>query len=315
MRVLITGGAGCLGSALAERLALSGHSVLVIDNLATGSAEHLNVVPGVEFIEATIADEEAVARAFAKLEPTHVIHCAASYKNPDDWAEDARTNVLGTIHVARAAKAVRVRRFVNFQTALCYGLPDRVPIPVDHPLRPFTSYGISKVAGEQIVAASGLPFVSFRTANVTGPRLFIGPIPTFYKRLKAGQKCFCSDTSRDFIDMSDFLRIVDLALADDAPTGIFNVSSGEGHTVKEVFDIVLEHVGVVPSDPVPVLPPGDDDVPSVVLDPSKTVDAFGWQAAIPFGDAVRRTLAWYDRHGVSGLYSHLAAPGGEKGGR
>lgn len=308
MRVLITGGAGCLGSALAERFGRSGHNVLVIDNLATGNTNNLASMPGLEIIEGTIADEEIVARAFAEFAPTHVIHSAASYKNPDDWAEDARTNVLGTIHVVQAAKVARVRRFINFQTALCYGRPDRVPIPVDHPLKPFTSYGISKVAGEQVVAASELPFVSFRTASVTGPRLSIGPIPTFYKRLKAGQKCFCSDTSRDFLDMSDFLSIVDLALADNAPNGIFNVSSGEGHTVKEVFDIVLDHLGLVPAEPVPVVPPGNDDIRAVVLDPAETQRAFGWRAAIPFADAVRRALAWYDMHGVPGLHSHLKAP-------
>ena len=134
---------------------------------------------------------------------------------------------MGTINVVDAARRHRVSRFLNFQTVLCYGRPKTVPIPVEHPLRPFTSYGISKVAGEQYLAMSGLPFASFRLANVTGPRLAIGPIPTFYKRLKSGQGCFCTDAQRDFLDMSDFLAAVDLAMEDDAPTGIFNVSSGE----------------------------------------------------------------------------------------
>ncbi len=93
---------------------------------------------------------------------------------------------------------------MNFQTVLCYGRTEVVPIPPSHPTRPFTSYGISKIAGEQYLFSGGLPVVSLRIANVTGPRLAIGPIPTFYKRLKAGQSCFCSDTVRDFLDMSDF---------------------------------------------------------------------------------------------------------------
>ena len=181
-----------------------------------------------------------------------------------------------------AAKEVGASRIVNFHTALGYGRPDTVPIPVTAPLRPFTSYGISKQAGENYLALSGLPFVSLRLANVTGPRLAIGPIPTFYKRLKAGQKCFCSRTVRDFVDMEDFLTIVDLAMAANAPNGIFNVSTGTGHTVKEIFDIVVEHLGIELDQPVDEVDPGPDDVPAVVLDPSQTMTAFGWDHVMAF---------------------------------
>ena len=109
---------------------------------------------------------------------------------------------------------------------------------------------------------SDVPVVSLRLANVTGPRLAIGPIPTFYKRLKAGQKCFCSDTVRDFLDMSDFLAIADLSLQEGRPTGVFNVSTGEGHSIKEVFDVVLDYVGATLAEPVPVVAPGADDGPA-----------------------------------------------------
>src|SRR6185295_7585804 len=114
----------------------------------------------------------------------------------------------------------------------------------------------------------------------TGPRLAIGPIPTFYKRLKAGQKCFCSDTVRDFLDMSDFLSLMDLAVREAAPTGVYNVSTGEGHSIKDVFDEVVAYLGVKLAEPVPVVPPGADDVPAVVLDPSTTERAFGWKAGV-----------------------------------
>ena len=125
-----------------------------------------------------------------------------------------------------------------------------------------------------------VPVVSLRLANVTGPRLAIGPIPTFYKRLKAGQGCFCSDTTRDFLDMDDFFSIMDAALDESAPAGVFNVSTGEGHTIKEVFDVVADHLGIEPTSPVPIVPPADDDVPAVVLDPAHTQAELGWQAAL-----------------------------------
>ncbi|MGH6769072.1 MAG: NAD-dependent epimerase/dehydratase family protein [Xanthobacteraceae bacterium] len=309
MRILITGGAGCLGSNLTERYLEAGHSVLVLDNFATG---HRGSLPdqhcGLTLVEGSVTDTALVGRLFADFKPSHVIHSAAAYKDPDDWVEDARTNVAGTINVVRAAKACGIARFVNFHTALCYGRPDKVPIPADAPVRPFTSYGISKQAGENYLAIAGLPFVSLRLANVTGPRLAIGPIPTFYTRLKAGKSCFCSKTVRDFIDMDDFFAIVDLVMAEGGPTGVFNVSTGTGHTIKEIFDIVADHLKIALKDPVPEVDPGPDDVPAVVLDPAKTIETFGWRPRYAFNDTVRRMLAWYDINGVTAIYSHLKAP-------
>lgn len=305
MRILITGGAGCLGSNLIEHWLPRGHEILAIDNFATGKREVVPPISGLALIEGSIADRDLVDRAFDDFRPTHVVHSAASYKDPADWREDTATNVGGTVNVIGAARAHRVSRILNFQTVLCYGRPDTVPIPVDHPLRPFTSYGVSKVAGEQYLAMSGLPFASLRLANVTGPRLAIGPIPSFYKRLKAGQACFCTDATRDFLDMSDFLAAVDLAMADDAPTGIFNVSSGEGHSIRNVYDAVRSHLQL-PVDPgVKVVPVGDDDVSVVVPDPSRTRSVLGWKAKVPFADTIERMLRWYDTYGVSDVYSHL----------
>lgn len=311
MRILITGGAGCLGSNLVERYLPQGHEILILDNFATGQREVLPVgLDGLTLIEGSVADAALVDRCFADFAPTHVIHSAAAYKDPADWREDTRTNVAGTINVARASEASGVKRLVNFQTALCYGRPDKVPIPVDAPLRPFTSYGISKTAGEHYMLMAEVPTISLRLANVTGPRLAIGPIPTFYKRLKAGQSCFCSDTTRDFLDMEDFFCAMDLALAEDAPTGVFNVSTGDGKTIKDVYDAVAHYLGIEPSE-APIVPPGDDDVPAVVLDPSQTERILDWRAKIGFQEMMRRMLVWYDAHGVNAIYSHLARPSAE----
>jgi UDP-glucose 4-epimerase len=308
MRLLITGGAGCLGSNLVEHYLPQGHEILVVDNFATGRREVLPELPGLGLVEGSVADRQLVESLFSRFGPTHVIHSAAAYKDPQDWREDAASNVTGTINVVEASRHAGVKRLINFQTALCYGRPDKVPIPVEHPTRPFTSYGISKTAGEAYLAISDLPFVSLRLANISGPRLAIGPIPTFYQRLKAGQGCFCTDAVRDFLDMADFLDIMDLVLRDDAPTGTFNVSTGEGHTIKEVFDAVAGYLGIIPAEAVPVVPPGPDDVPAVVLDPAYTEKTLGWRAMIGFPETIERMLRWYDAHGISAIYSHLQAP-------
>ncbi|MBL8421059.1 MAG: NAD-dependent epimerase/dehydratase family protein, partial [Dechloromonas sp.] len=292
---------------LIEHWLPQGHEIFVIDNFATGKREVVPEVPGLAVKEGSIVDQALVDACFAQFQPEVVIHAAAAYKDPDDWVEDSRTNVIGSAHVARAAKACGARRLINFQTALCYGRPQQLPIPATHPTAPFTSYGITKTAGEQFMLLSGVPTLSLRIANVTGPRLAIGPIPTFYKRLKAGQNCFCSDTSRDFLDMSDFLAFMDIAIQPDAPTGVCNIASGEAHSIKEIFDLVTDYLGLG-SKEVPVVPPAADDVPVVSLDASETLKAFGWQARVGFAETIKRQLAWYDRYGISDVFSHLKAP-------
>ena len=318
MRILITGGAGCLGSNLIEYYQPKGYPILVVDNFATGRREVVEGIPGVSVVEGSICDRDLVDRVFHDFRPTHVIHSAASYKDPRNWREDADTNLGGTINVAEAAIEAGARRLVNFQTALCYGRPEKVPIPIDHPLRPFTSYGISKTAGEQYLLSlvgREMEVVSLRLANVTGPRLAIGPIPTFYKRLKEGKSCYCSDTVRDFLDMSDFLTLMDLVLVEGAATGVFNVSTGKGYSIKDIFDSVASYLDIHTDEEVPVVPAGEDDVPAVVLDPAETEKAFGWKAQVGFQDTIEKMLKWYDVHGVSAIYSHLAqASADSKGG-
>jgi UDP-glucose 4-epimerase len=304
MKILITGGAGCLGSNLIEHWLPGGHEIFVIDNFATGKREVVPNVTGLTVVEGSVTDASLVNQFFEKFKPEVVVHSAAAYKDPENWVEDATTNVIGSAIVSRAAKANGVSRLINFQTALCYGRPQTLPIPVTHTTAPFTSYGITKTAGEQFMLLSGVPTVSLRIANVTGPRLAIGPIPTFYKRLKAGQNCFCSDTSRDFLDMSDFLSFMDIAIQSGAHTGVYNVSSGEAHSIKEIFDIVSHHLKLEKID-VPITPALDDDVPIVVLDPIKTNIDFAWRAKVNFVETIERQLEWYDQYGISDVFSHL----------
>lgn len=310
MRILITGGAGCLGSNLIEHFVPLGHEVFVLDNFATGNREVLPDVAGLSWREGDVADKQTVAEVFAEFEPSHVIHAAAAYKDPHDYLEDARTNVTGSILVAEQCRERGVKRLINLQTALIYGRPDQVPIAVDHPMRPFTSYGISKASGEMYMrlACGGVPFVSLRLANITGPRLAIGPIPTFYQRLKAGKVCFCSDTVRDFLDMSDFMSLMETVLADDAPAGNFNISTGDGHTIKDVFDVVCRYLNIELEEEVPIVPAGDDDVPAVVLDASMAREVLAWEAKVGFTETLEKMLRWYDEYGINQIYSHLAAP-------
>jgi len=304
MRLLVTGGAGSLGSNLVEHVGDRCEAVLVVDNFVTGKLGALLPRPNMEVVQGSIENAGLVDRVFREFRPTHVVHSAASYKDPNDWVRDASVNVIGTINVVRAAERADVARFVNFQTALCFGRPTTVPIPADHPTRPFTSYGVSKTAGEAVVQASSLDWVSLRISNVTGPRLAIGPIPAFYKRLKAGEPCSVSTTVRDFLDMSDFLSLMDRVL-ESKGRGTYNVSTGVGHSIQDVFNIISRYLGIDSASPSILNSPGPDDVLAVVLDASETERSFGWRAVVGFEETLWRVLRWYDVNGVTDVYSHL----------
>ncbi len=217
---------------------------------------------------------------------------------------DVETNINGAIYLAKNCAQLGIENILNFQTALCYGTPLSTPININHPLQPLTSYAISKVAAEQYLLNSGLNVVSLRIANVASPHLSIGPIPTFYKRLKAGQPCFCTDAVRDFLSFNDFIRFIDCVVESPLETATYNVASGQGHTIHDVYIAVAHHLGIDPSG-VEVRPCGDDDVQEVVLDPTSGTKKFGWKAQDDFQSVMHQQLTWYDANGVGEIYSHL----------
>src|SRR6056300_1154896 len=144
-KILITGGAGCLGTNIVEKLFSQDIDFLIIDNYETGKK---GVLPSnfsnIIVKEGDIKNRDFVRDTVLDFKPDIVIHSAAAYKDPENHTEDVGTNILGTINLVDACKEVNIQRIINFQTALCYGRPSEVPIKESQPNRPFTSYGISK---------------------------------------------------------------------------------------------------------------------------------------------------------------------------
>jgi UDP-glucose 4-epimerase len=309
MKVLITGGAGFIGSHLIDRLLATGRHVLVIDNFATGRRDNLTGHENLTLVEGSIADPAVVDGAFSRFRPDVVVHAAASYKDPENWSEDVRTNVLGTAHVVKASQATQVKRFVYFQTALCYGLqPLEQPISLSHPIRANgSSYAVSKTAGEQYVELSGLQWISFRLANAYGPRNLSGPLPTFYHRLTQRKSCFVMDTRRDFIYVDDVVAVVLKAIDGKGGTGPYHVSTGTDYAIKELFDATLQALAIKLDREVEVRPRSADDAFTILLDPSRTHRDFQWQASTPLTEGVARAVAYYRQHGISQTFTHLKA--------
>ncbi|MBL4844270.1 MAG: NAD-dependent epimerase/dehydratase family protein [Planctomycetes bacterium] len=304
MRVLITGGSGFIGSHLTESLLADGHQVLVIDNLSTGRADNLEPHDSLEVVNETIADGAAVLAIFHRFKPEQVAHAAASYKDPENWTEDTLTNALGTANVVKAAMAHEVKRFVYFQTALCYGSkPLEHPITLKHPRLPDCSYAISKTAGEEYLEMSGLNYVTLRLANIIGPRNLSGPLPAFFKRLTTGKECTVFRTRRDFIFVDDLVRLVRLALDGKGPSGTYHASTGQDTAIKELYDGVAKALGL--DVPCKEADPGPDDAPTILLDPSETHANFEWRAETPLEDIISAAVKWYKEKGLKEFYTHL----------
>ena len=306
MKVLVTGGLGQIGSHITEMLLARGDSVLVIDNLATGRREHLIDNKNLKIVIDTISNKKKLSELFQDFKPEVVIHTAASYKDPNDWYNDTLTNCVGGSNIVALSLENNVKRFIYFQTSLCYGLkPIEQPITLNHPKFPAsTSYSITKTANEDFIEISGLDYVTFRLANVIGPRNVAGPLPIFYQRLKDNKKCFITKSRRDFVFVKDLAKIV-LKACDGVGNGAYHFSSGTDVSIKKLYDSVVKAMNIknYPEPDVKELSP--DDVFSILLDPERTFKDFGEINFTPIETTVDEAIKYFEQHGTLGEYTHL----------
>lgn len=310
MKIFVTGGLGQIGSHVSEMLLARGDEVVTIDNLATGRKEHLSDDPNLKIVIDTIADRNVVNAIVSSFRPDVIVHTAASYKDPDDWYNDTLTNCVGGTNVIQAAKENGVERFIYFQTSLCYGLkPQQQPIRLDHPKYPAnTSYAISKTANEDYLEISGLDYVTFRLANVIGPRNVAGPLPIFYQRLKDGRKCFVTKSRRDFVFVKDLAAVV-IKACDGTGHGAYHFSSGTDVAIIDLYNAVVKAMNIAEYPEPDIRDLGADDVHSILLDPTRTFADFGRIGFSPIEQTVSEAIKYYQQHGTLGEYTHLRIEG------
>lgn len=306
-KVFVTGGLGQIGSHVVEMLLERGDQVIAIDNLATGRREHLKDHPNLKVVIESIANKPLVDKLVGEFKPDAIVHTAASYKDPNDWHNDTLTNCVGGSNVIHAAKDNEVKRFIYFQTALCYGVkPLQQPIRLDHPKFPAnSSYAITKTANEDFLEISGVDFVTFRLANVVGPRNVSGPLPIFFQRLRDEKKCFCTKARRDFVFVKDLARYTVKAI-DGTGHGAYHFSSGTDIAITELYDAVVKAMGLPEYPEAEIRELGPDDAPSILLDPSRTIQDFGPIEFTPLHETVSAAVAYYSEFGVHGEYTHLS---------
>src|ERR1700722_15576433 len=301
MKVFITGGSGQVGSTVADMLLARGDEILSLDDFSTGRHDNLLDQHHLTQIEGSIADAALIDQLFSDFKPEVVVHTAASYKDPENWSTDALVNAVGGANIAKACKTHKVRRLIYFQTALCYGTqPRQHPIRLDHPINPVnSSYAISKTAGEHYVELSGVEWVTFRLANVIGPRNVSGPLPIFFARLSKGQKCFVTPARRDFCYSQDLAKVVVRAV-DGKGNGTYHFSSGRDISIKELYDAVVRAMKLNHYPEPELRPLGHGDAPSILLDPTRTFADFGEITFTALDDVARISVERWQRDGVVG---------------
>ena len=281
-KVLVTGGAGFIGSHAVERLLSKDHSVYVIDDLSTGKRENLPEHEKLKFFERDILDN-SLGEIFEKERPDFVIHLAAQVSvsnSVSDPYADARTNILGSINLLRLSKTYNVKKFVAASSAAVYGIPKYLPIDENHPTEPISPYGLSKVTMERYIKLSGVPYVIFRFSNAYGARQYLskesGVISVFDKVMKNNEQVSIFGDGaqiRDFVYAGDIAEIFERAISSDVSNETLNFSTNKGITVNKLFLMMRDIYGYKKT---PVfLPEREGEIRDSILSNEKVVSLLG----------------------------------------
>jgi len=299
--VLVTGGAGFIGSHVAERFAREGFEIRVLDDLSTGHAA--NLAPGWKLVRADVADAAAVDSAVAGSEI--VVHLAAFTSVPESFARHAdcyRTNVFGTNLLIRACVRHGVRKLVFASSSAVYAeLPDAPKSETECP-GPGSPYGVSKLAGEHLLGAAaeidGLASMALRFFNVYGPRqpansAYAAAVPIFLERALRGEALTIygdGRQTRDFVFVADVADAV-LRAALSPATGVANLGTGLAQEILGLADAVAELAGH--HVPHRFAPSRAGDVRASCADAARARQLLGWSGGRPLAEGLAATLAWY----------------------
>lgn len=302
MRALVTGGAGFIASHVSDRLLREGHTVAVVDNLATGKRE--NLPADAAFHEVDVRDGE-LSRVFAVEKPEIVFHHAAQMdvrKSVTDPRYDADVNLLGTLNLLENCREHGVRKIVYAGTGgAMFGEAAYLPVDEKHPILPISPYGVSKHTVEHYLYAYhvnfGLDFTVLRYPNVYGPRQDphgeAGVVAIFSLQLLSGEvpKIFGDGTkTRDYCYVDDIVEANMLAV-DRGGAGLYNIGRGIEVSDREIFEAVRDAVGV-PVEP-EYAPPRPGEVEHIALDAALAASELGWEWKVDLRDGVKTAVEFY----------------------
>jgi UDP-glucose 4-epimerase len=302
MKVLVTGGAGFIGSHLVDRLVMEGHEAVVVDNLATGKRRNIN--RAARFYKMDIQSWR-LERVFRNERPNVVMHLAAQMdvrKSVEDPMFDAQVNVLGTLNVLQQAVRHGVRKVIfSSSGGAIYGEQEIYPAPEVHVTKPLSPYGLSKLCGEQYLSyyqrVSGLQAVSLRYANVYGPRQDpegeAGVVAIFIQKMLNNEQAVINGNgrqTRDFVFVDDVVE-ANLAMMGQETQGTYNVGTGVETSINDLFRILIQHTGSTCKEIHGPAKKGEQA--RSVIDTTKLRHEVSWEPRADLSDGLKKTVEYF----------------------
>jgi UDP-glucose 4-epimerase len=302
MKILVTGGAGFIGSHVVDGYVADGHEVLVVDNLSTGKRANLN--PSARFFELDIRDAKT-GDLIRSEKPDVVNHHAAQMdvrRSVADPIYDAEVNILGTIRLLQAARDAGAKRFLFVSSGgAAYGEQEIFPAPETHPTWPVSPYGVSKRSGELyaffFMSEYKMPFTAFRYANVYGPRQDphgeAGVVAIFSGKMLRNEPVTVNgdgSQTRDYVFVGDVARVSRLALSHDV-SGPVNIGTSIETNVNQLAELVRDVAGSRSEITHGPMKAGEQR--RSVVDIRRAADVLGWRPEVSLRDGLKQTVDWF----------------------
>ena len=305
MKILVTGGAGFIGSHIVDQCIAAGHDVAIVDNFwSEGGGKSTNLNPRARLYRVDITDEASLDRVFDEVQPEIVSHQAAQHSVSVSTKYpklDARVNVLGLLNVLTNCTRVGVRKIVFASSGATYGTPVRLPIDEDVPQRPESPYGITKMVTEYYLRywheANGLNYTALRYGNVYGPRQDpngeAGVIAIFAKRFLKHESIridWDGEQQKDYVYVGDVARANLLAL-DHGDNDIFCIGTGKGTSVNEIYHDLEKITGYTPE--IVHAPKRAGDIHLAYCNSSKAERILGWKPEVSMEEGIKATVDFF----------------------
>ena len=305
MRILVTGGAGFIGSHIVDRCIAAGHEVTIVDKLwEEGGGKTANIHPQAHFFKVDITDEEALNRIFDEIRPEVVSHQAAQHSVSISTKYpklDARVNVLGLLNVLTNCTRVGTHKIVFASSGATYGTPVRLPIDEEVPQHPESPYGITKMVTEYYLRywqeAHGLTYTALRYGNVYGPRQDpngeAGVIAIFAKRFLAHESVridWDGEQQKDYVYVGDVAHANLLALTS-GDNNIFCIGTGQGTSVNQIYSELAKMTNFEPE--IVRAPKRAGDIHLAYFDCSKAARILGWKPEVNLEEGIRATVDFF----------------------